>query len=74
MKYVVLKDFLDRFDNLRHCKPGEPHVPPNDERAKQLIAQGFIAAVEEEPQRTQRGRKNEVKEKDARDDAEADSK
>lgn len=48
LKYVVLKDFLDRFDNKRHCKPGEPHVPPNEERAKQLVDLGFIAVVEEQ--------------------------
>lgn len=45
MKYIVLKDFLDRFDNLRHCKPGEIHVPPNEERAKQLIDGGFIVSL-----------------------------
>lgn len=49
MKYVVLKDFLDRFDNRRHCKPGEIHFPPNEERAKQLVELGFIAPVEGEP-------------------------
>ncbi|MNW39624.1 hypothetical protein D3C74_167160 [compost metagenome] len=47
MNYRVEKDFLDRFDNFRHCKPGEPHIPPNDERAKQLLDQGFISVVEE---------------------------
>lgn len=46
MKYVVLKDFLDRFDNRRHCKPGELHDPPNEERAKQLIELGFIKVIE----------------------------
>lgn len=47
MKYIVQKEFLDRFDNLRHCKPGEPHVPPNKERAEQLVSLGFIIAVGE---------------------------
>lgn len=47
MKYVVLKDFLDRFDNRRHCKPGEIHIPPNEERAKRLVELGFIRPVEE---------------------------
>lgn len=48
MEYVVLREFLDRFDNMRHCRPGEQHSPPNEERAKQLLEQGFIAVVEEE--------------------------
>lgn len=47
MKYVVIKDFLDRFDNRRHCKPGELHVPPNEERAQHLIELGFIAPIVE---------------------------
>lgn len=45
-KYVVEKDFFDRFDNDRHCRPGEPHVPPNEERAEQLLKQGFISVVD----------------------------
>lgn len=48
MKYVVLKEFLDRFDNKRHCHPGESHKPPTEERAQQLIDLGFIAAVKKE--------------------------
>lgn len=47
MKYVVQNEFLDRFDKMRHCKPGEKHVPATPERAAQLIELGFIAAVEE---------------------------
>lgn len=57
MGYVVVKDFLDRFDNMKHCKPGDPHEPPNEERAKQLMDQGFIAAVEK-VQGTKRKMKN----------------
>lgn len=49
MKYVVQKEFLDRFDNLRHCKPGEQHVPPNKERAEQLVNLGFITPVADKP-------------------------
>lgn len=49
MKYVVLKEFKDRYDNDRHCHPGEPHTPPNEERANQLIQLGFIKAVTEAP-------------------------
>lgn len=58
MKYVVAKEFLDRFDNMKHCKPGDPHVPPSEERAAQLIEQGFIVAVEE--QKTTKKRKPDV--------------
>lgn len=47
VKYIVLKDFRDRFNNMRHCKPGEEHVPPNEERAKQLVDLGFISPVED---------------------------
>jgi len=47
VKYVVLKDFTDRFDGGRYCRPGEPHTPPNKERADQLIQLGFIKAVPE---------------------------
>lgn len=62
MKYVVAKEFLDRFDNMRHCKPGDPHVPQTEERAAQLIEQGFIAAVEE--QKATRKRKSGVSTED----------
>ncbi|MEC0242770.1 hypothetical protein P4H66_23445 [Paenibacillus dokdonensis] len=48
MKYVVEKDFLDRFDNQRHCRPGDPHKPPNKERAQQLLELGFISEVKEQ--------------------------
>lgn len=48
MKYRVEKDFLDRFDNHRHCKPGEPHDPPSTDRAQQLLEQGFISQVKDE--------------------------
>lgn len=69
MKYIVLKDFLDRFDNKRHCKPGEDHHPPTEERAQQLVELGFIAPVSEpqesnpvpEPEKPKgRGRKKDV--------------
>lgn len=56
-KYVVKKDFLDRYDNLRHCRPGEIHTPPNEQRAQQLLDQGFIALVKE-PQETSKDPKN----------------
>lgn len=46
-KYVVEKDFRDRFEGHRHCRPGEAHVPPNAERAEQLLRQGFISVVDE---------------------------
>jgi len=46
MNYVVIKEFLDRFDNLRHCKVGETHIPPNDERAEQLVEKGYIEFVD----------------------------
>lgn len=46
MGYVVLKKFYDRFDNMKLNKEGDEHFPPSDERALQLISQGFITAVE----------------------------
>ncbi|URN94561.1 MAG: hypothetical protein NAG76_22555 [Candidatus Pristimantibacillus lignocellulolyticus] len=46
MNYIVIKEFLDRFDNLRHCKVGESHIPPNDERADQLVEKGYIEPVD----------------------------
>lgn len=49
MKYRVEKEFTDRFDNGRHCFPGEPHKPPNKERAQQLLELGFISEVKSEP-------------------------
>lgn len=52
MKYVVKKEFLDRFDKFRHCKPGEPHTPPNQERAEQLLTLGYISAVEQSSEKT----------------------
>lgn len=42
MNYVVLKEFLDRFENKRHYKPDEPYKPPNKERAMKLVKLGFI--------------------------------
>lgn len=47
MKYIVIKDFLDRFNNKKLCKVGEEHVPPNEERAQLLIDKGFIEAVDD---------------------------
>lgn len=47
---MVEKEFLDRFENMRHCKPGEEHVPHNEERAKLLIEQGFISEIKSEPE------------------------
>lgn len=47
MKYIVLRNFYDRFDNMRLCKTGEEHEPPNEERANQLVKQGFIEPVPE---------------------------
>lgn len=57
MKYVVERDFLDRFDDLRHCHPGEPHKPPNKDRAQQLLELGFISEVKNDSSK----KKNEVK-------------
>lgn len=48
MKYVVLKDFYDRFDNMKLNQVGDEHNPPNKERANQLIKLGFIKQEEEE--------------------------
>lgn len=47
-KYIVTKKFYDRFSNMKLFVPGEIHVPHSEERAKQLLAQGFIAAVDDE--------------------------
>lgn len=47
MKYVVIRNFIDRFNNRRLCKVGEEHVPPNEERAQLLIDKGFIEAVDD---------------------------
>lgn len=47
---MVEKEFLNRFENMRHCKPGEEHVPHNEERAKLLIKQGFISKIKSEPE------------------------
>lgn len=54
MKYVVLKDFYDRFDNKRLNKVGDEHTSPNDERANQLIELGFIEQVEEKKKSTKK--------------------
>lgn len=62
MKYVVIKDFLDRFDNNRHCRPGEPHEPPSEQRAKQLLDQGFISEVKEDKPEKKPGRKKKDEE------------
>lgn len=67
MKYVVLKDFYDRYDSDRLCRPGEPHTPPNEDRAKQLIDLGFIKAVPEEP--TPGDKEQQGEEKPETDDA-----
>ncbi|MFW5438747.1 hypothetical protein [Paenibacillus apiarius] len=71
MKYVVLKDFLDRFDNMRHCKPGESHEPPNDERAQQLIKLGFIEIEEPSRKGTE---KQKAKNKGVKDGEKTDDK
>lgn len=47
MKYIVLKNFYDRFDNMKLCKIGDGHEPPNEERANQLVKGGFIKPVPE---------------------------
>lgn len=48
MKYVVIKNFFDRFNNRKFCSVGEDHVPPNDERAQLLLDKGFIKVVDGE--------------------------
>lgn len=45
MKYIVLRNFYDRFDNMKLCQTGDEHKPPNEERAIQLVKQGFIEPV-----------------------------
>lgn len=67
MKYVVEKEFLDRYDNGRHCRPGELHKPPNKERAQQLIELGFISEVEPDPPAAK-------KKKDVKPDGDSDAK
>lgn len=44
---------------MRHCKPGEFHTPPNEERARQLIEQGFITPVEDPEQKAEYSGNNE---------------
>ncbi|UED78046.1 hypothetical protein [Brevibacillus sp. DP1.3A] len=61
MKYVVQKEFLDRFEDNRHCKPGEPHEPHNEKRAKQLVDLGFI--VEAKPTQTKEATNQNPKDK-----------
>jgi hypothetical protein len=46
-KYIVTKKFYDRYANMKLFVPGEIHVPHSEERAKQLLAQGFIAVAPE---------------------------
>ncbi|MBS4191748.1 hypothetical protein KHA94_16280 [Bacillus sp. FJAT-49705] len=48
MKYIVLKDFYDRFDNMKINQEKHEHTPPNEERANQLIKLGFIKVVEDD--------------------------
>lgn len=81
MKYVVTNEFLDRFDKMRHCKPGETHVPATPSRAAQLIELGFIAVVEEQKesndsskQKDNRRKKADVIPKDDGHGAEDESK
>lgn len=85
MKYVVTNEFLDRFDNMRHCKLGEPHVPPTEDRAAHLLDLGFIEVVEEQKDKNEesnqkqsekaaRGKKANVSAKDDGHGAEAESK
>jgi hypothetical protein len=74
-KYIVTKKFYDRFSNMKLFVPGDIHEPHSEERAKQLLAQGFIAAVtneesEEETPKSEkskeqkgRGKRDEVKPK-----------
>lgn len=44
--YIVIAEFLDRHDNMRHCKVGERHEPHNEERARQLVELSFIEKVD----------------------------
>lgn len=64
--YTVLKDFLDRYDNDRHCKPGEDHSPHDQERADLLLSQGFIGPVLEPPEKEKETTGKEVPEKKER--------
>ncbi|MFD3261858.1 hypothetical protein ACE3MQ_24980 [Paenibacillus lentus] len=73
-KYVVEKDFLDRFDKHRHCRPGESHVPPSEERAEQLLKQGFISVVDVkkgDKKASSKKKENEVKPGDSDGEATA---
>lgn len=69
VKYVVKKEFLDRFDGMRHCKPGEAHVPPSEERAKQLVELGYIVAYPEQENETRKPEKSSTKVTKPRGDA-----
>lgn len=53
-RYVVLRPFRDKQQGLKRFNPGDIHEPGSEERARELIDRGFIAAVEtaEEPATT----------------------
>jgi len=83
-KYIVTKKFYDRYANMKLFVPGDTHEPHSEERAQQLLTQGFIAAVndekaeatlpkQEKPKETKgRGKKDELKPKGGDDGAETD--
>lgn len=48
--YIVKKDFLDRFNNRKHMKPGDEHTPHDQDRADLLLSQGFIGPILEPPE------------------------
>lgn len=48
MRYIVINNFYDRFDNMKLNIVGDEHLPPNEERANQLIIEGFIEAKEDQ--------------------------
>lgn len=48
--YIVIKDFLDRFNNRKHMKPGDEHTPHDQDRADLLLSQGFIGPILEPPE------------------------
>ena len=74
MKYEVLKDFLDRYDNGRHCRPGEPHVPPTQERAEQLIREGFIRVVPDDQPEDHQSKQAQQEQQDKSDDCQTTRK
>lgn len=40
--YVVINEFLDKYDNHNYCAVGSVHTPHNEARAKLLLDLGFL--------------------------------